>query len=152
MVAESLIPDAQILFKEALSIMRMDMDCYPVTNSLGHTIVEGQRNKDNEIIIINIHTWEVAPGGSIHRTFAVLNKHLPEAALMANAFSAENMDVISQHPEYEAARWTVFLPQLYDLWKDHPDPTQNVTCDLRVRKNAQGKWEYIAKNGPVCVG
>ncbi len=37
---------------------------------------------------------------------------------------------------------------LYELWKDHPDPSQSVPCDLRVRKTPDG-WAYLAENGPV---
>ena len=55
------------------------------------------------------------------------------------------------HSEYEASRFPIFLPKLYELWKGHPDPSQNVQVDLRVRDTADGGIEYIAENGPVVL-
>jgi hypothetical protein len=52
------------------------------------------------------------------------------------------------HAEYEASRWPVFLPALYHLWEGHPDPTQNVQCDLTVRWE-NGDISYVSDNGPV---
>jgi hypothetical protein len=54
----------------------------------------------------------------------------------------------ASHAEYEASRWPVFLPTLYHLWEGHPDPTQNVACDLTVRWE-DGAISYVAENGPV---
>ena len=54
------------------------------------------------------------------------------------------------HAEYEASRWPVFLPTLYRLWAGHPDPSQNVACDLSVRWE-DGKIAYIHENGPVKI-
>ena len=53
------------------------------------------------------------------------------------------------HASYESSRWQEFLPMMYQLWKGHPDPTQNVQCDLTVRKNENGRYCYIAENPPV---
>ena len=46
------------------------------------------------------------------------------------------------------SRWPVFLPALYRLWEGHPDPSQNVACDLRVAEGPEGLY-YPAENGPV---
>lgn len=54
------------------------------------------------------------------------------------------------HAEYEASRWPVFLPTLYRLWAGHPDPSQNVACDLSVQWQ-DGKIAYIHENGPVKI-
>ena len=54
------------------------------------------------------------------------------------------------HAEYEASRWPAFLPALFQLWKGHPDPSQNVACDLTVVWK-DGRPEYVAENGPVSL-
>ena len=54
------------------------------------------------------------------------------------------------HAEYEASRWPVFLPTLYALWQGHPDPSQNVQCDLRVEWTDRVP-HYLAENGPVVL-
>ena len=58
----------------------------------------------------------------------------------------------TDHGEYEASRWPVFLPKLYELWKDHPDPSQSVPCDLRVKEGADGTLTYCCENGPISIG
>ena len=57
---------------------------------------------------------------------------------------------LTEHEDFEASQWPVFLPKLYDLWKNHPDPSQNVQCCLEVEKTAEG-WRYIKENGPVVL-
>ena len=52
------------------------------------------------------------------------------------------------HALYESARFQAFLPQMYSIWKDHPDPYQNVHFDLRVQKNPDGTWSHICDNLP----
>ena len=51
-----------------------------------------------------------------------------------------------EHGEYELCWWPKFLPGLYNVWKDHPDPTQNVYYDLSVEKTGDYKWKYIEDN------
>ena len=41
-----------------------------------------------------------------------------------------------------------FLPTLFGLWQGHPDPSQNVACDLTVRETDRG-LQYVNENGPV---
>ena len=44
------------------------------------------------------------------------------------------------------------MPKLYEVWKDHPDPTQNVFYDLTVEKVGEYEWRYINDNTkPVDV-
>ena len=59
----------------------------------------------------------------------------PDAKLVPN--------YATDHEDYEASQWPVFLPKLYDLWKDHPDPSQNVKCCLEVRRGADGRYHYV---------
>ena len=55
----------------------------------------------------------------------------------------------TDHEDYEASQWPVFLPALYALWKNHPDPTQSVPCDLRVTQSGEGRFVYCCPNGPI---
>ncbi|MBQ1516429.1 MAG: glycogen debranching protein, partial [Lachnospiraceae bacterium] len=57
----------------------------------------------------------------------------------------------TEHEDYEASQWPVFLPALYGLWKDHPDPSQNVFCDLTVIRGTDGRFRYARENGPVTL-
>ena len=58
---------------------------------------------------------------------------------------------MTDHEDYEASQWPVFLPKLYDLWKDHPDPSQNVHCCLKVERTENGAFRYVCQNGPVYL-
>ena len=58
----------------------------------------------------------------------------PDAKLVPN--------YATDHEDYEASQWPVFLPSLYALWKDHPDPSQNVFFDLEVEKGEDGRYRY----------
>lgn len=99
---------------------------------------------------MTIHMWEAAPGGSNHYTCSVVNTKcsMPPDFVLADPASAPSDEMRAFHAEYEASRWPVFLPTLYRLWEGHPDPTQNVACDLSVRWE-DGSIRYNAENGPV---
>ena len=63
----------------------------------------------------------------------------------------QGMDKVKCPPDhalYESARFKEFLPQMYALWKNHPDPYQNVHFDLRVKQNPDGTWSHICDNLP----
>ena len=55
----------------------------------------------------------------------------------------DDMNWATEHEDYEASQWPVFLPKLYELWKDHPDPSQNVKCNLEVCLGEDGKYHYV---------
>lgn len=61
-------------------------------------------------------------------------KENPDAKLVPNW--------ATEHEDYEASQWPVFLPKLYELWEDHPDPSQNVKCNLEVCLGEDGKYHY----------
>ena len=52
------------------------------------------------------------------------------------------------HNEYEAGRFKDFLPEIYRLWKDIPNPSQNVSFDTRTKQNPDGTWSHICDNKP----
>ncbi len=155
MISESLGPGVAVFGGDGVQISRLDLSWFPFTEALEHVIVEGVFNDLGEFVDATIHMWEDRPGGCVHVTAAVVNTKVSEPPAFVKQMLAENPGEklvppsATDHCEYEAAMWPRFLPQLYELWKDHPDPSQNVRCDLRVKKTAAGSWEYIAPNGPI---
>lgn len=153
MISEVMVPGKPVFGGDGVVINRFDINYFPFTESLEHVIVEGIFNDKNEIVDINIHMWENVEGGIIHVTSAAINTRISEPP----AFIKDSLDAMPTnedraiHAEYEAAMWPKFLPKLYDLWRDHPDLSQNVQCDLRVKKLEDGKLEYLFKNGPVTI-
>lgn len=153
MISEVMVPGKPVFGGDGVVINRFDINYFPFTEALEHVIVEGIFNDKNEIVDINIHMWENVEGGIIHVTSAAINTRISEPP----AFIKESLDAMPTnedraiHAEYEASMWPIFLPKLYDLWRDHPDLSQNVQCDLRVKKLEDGKLEYVSENGPVTI-
>lgn len=135
-------------------IERLPLSWFPFTTHLDHVICEGIFNNKGEFVDSTVHMWQDVPGGCIHIDAAVANPGISEPPNFVLEMLAEDPNAClvppasTDHGEYEAARWPVFLPTLYGLWKGHPDPTQNVLCDLRVEDTPDG-LRYIAPNGPV---
>lgn len=151
MISEAMVPGKPVFGGDGIQIHRLDLDNYfPLTASLSHVIVEGTFNSKNEFCDMTIHMWEAAPGGSNHYTCSVVNTKcsMPPDFVLADPASAPSDEMRAFHAEYEASRWPVFLPTLYRLWEGHPDPTQNVACDLSVCWE-DGSIRYNAENGPV---
>ena len=153
MISEAMVPGKPVFGGDGVQICRLSLDYYPFTTSLGHVIVEGIFNAKGEFCDATVHMWEKVEGGCNHVTCSVLNTRatMPPDFVLADPASAPSDEMRAYHAEYEASRWPVFLPSLYRLWEGHPDPTQNVRCDLSV-KWEDGKISYIADNGPVKIG
>ena len=151
-ISEAMVAGKPVFGGDGVHIRRMGLEWYPFTTSLGHVIVEGIFNGKEELVDCTIHMWEDVPGGVNHLTASVINTccTVPPAFVLecpeANP-TDEDRDV---HAEYECSRWPVFLPTLYRLWEGHPDPSQNVKCDLRVAWK-DGAPEYICENGPAVL-
>lgn len=149
-ISEAMVEGKPVFGGDGVVIQRLGLEWYPFTTSLGHVIVEGIFNDKGEFCDCTIHMWEDVPGGVNHLTASVLNARcsMPPSFVLECPEANPTDEERAIHAEYEAARWPVFLPQLFELWKGHIDPSQNVACDLRV------KWEngapvYLAQNGPV---
>lgn len=156
-VCESMGPGVPPMGGDGIVLHRMDLSYFPFQEHLEHVIIEAILNDKGEVFNLGVHMWEDAPGGCIHVTRGATNTQISEPPKFVIAFDQaegqmedlkEEKNVLP-HPDYEAAQWPVFLPKLYEVWKDHPDPSQNVHCDLRVRENPDGTIAYIAENGPV---
>ncbi len=154
MISEVMVPNGPVFGGDGVQINRMDLDEFPLENCMEHVIMECVRNDLGEFVDATIHMWEMADGGTNHVVCSVVNTRVsaPPSFVFANPAAAATPEQSAYHSEYEASMWPKFLPQLYRLWENHPDPSQSVPCDLRVRINAEGKYEYIAENGPIRVG
>ncbi len=156
-IAESCAPGLAVFGGDGIEIRRMDVaDFYPLKTSLAHVLVEGVFNDLGEMVDSTIHMWEDCPGGCNHITATVQNSKVsaPPAFILELLKKDPNVKIVpnfaTEHEDYEASQWPVFLPQLYTLWERHPDPSQNVQCDLTVEKTETG-IRYTHENGPVRV-
>lgn len=157
MISEAVGKGCPVFGGEGVEIHRLGLDYFPFTAALAHVLVEGVFNDKDEFVDMTVHMWEDCEGGCRHITAAVASSTVSEPPRFIKEMLAEDPTVKpvspaeTDHGDYEASRWPVFLPKLYDLWKDHPDPSQNVACDLAVRTSADGKLEYVSSNPPVTV-
>ncbi len=127
---------------------RYDFDIYPFNSCLEHAIIEGQMDENGETWMLLTHTWEDVEGGCIHR-MAAATKDMESMAkiLPPQNYPPKKTDRnVVEHCEFELSQWPVFLPGLYNVWKDHPDPTQNVYFDLSVEQIGDYKWKYVHDN------
>ena len=158
MIAESCEPGLPVFGGEGIEIRRLPLaDFCPFEQILEHVICEGVFNDKDELVDSTIHMWEDVPGGINHITATVTNTRCSEPPAFVIKLLSENPDVkivpnyATDHEDYEASQWPVFLPALYNLWKDHPDPSQNMHCCLAVKKQEDGSYRYICENGPVQI-
>lgn len=156
MISESLAPGVPVFGGSGIQINRLHLDMFPFTTHLEHVLVEGIVNRLGEFVDGNVHMWEAVEGGIVHVTADFCNTRIsePPEFVLEDPNAKGKIDMAEEskmHSEYEASRFPIFLPKLYELWKGHPDPSQNVQVDLRVRDTADGGIEYIAENGPVVL-
>ena len=158
MIAESCEVGVAVFGGEGVTIERLPLaEFYPFTSCLEHVICEGVFNDKRELVDATIHMWEDTPGGINHITATVNNTHCSMPPAFILDILRENPDAklvpnwATDHEDYEASQWPVFLPTLFGLWKDHPDPSQNVHCDLSVVRGADGRYRYAHENGPVTL-
>ncbi len=152
MISEAMAPGKPVFGGSGVQITRMDLSWFFFTSHLEHVIVEGVFNAKGEFVDSTIHMWEDCPGGCNHIVAGVANTRCtqPPDFVLEDPSAAPDPADSAAHSEYEASRWPVFLPTLYRLWEGHPDPSQNVACDLTVEEGPEG-LRYRAENGPVRV-
>ena len=154
-ISEAMVEGKPVFGGDGVMIHRLGLDWFPFTESLSHVIVEGVFNDLGEFIDMTVHMWDSCEGGTRHITAAVASTTAHEPPHFVKEMLAENPEAMpvapsaTDHAEYEASRWPQFLPQLYALWQGHPDPTQNVACDLTVEPAGEYRWRYTHENGPV---
>lgn len=155
MISESIGEGMPVFGGNGVQINRLDLNWYPFTECLEHVICEGIFNDKDEFVDATIHMWQDVDGGCVHIDASVANPNISQPPRFILEMLSQNPDTeilppsATDHGEYEASRWPVFLPGLYALWKDHPDSTQSVPCNLQVKKTGPSSWEYIAENLPI---
>lgn len=123
-------------------LTRIGMQHYPFTDCFEHCWMSTGKlgPVDNNLI----HMYQDVEGGIYWRTVQFTTRKM--AALMAA--NADKMPDVASHMEYESGRLNAFLPALYELWKGHPDPWENIHYDLTTVKNEDGTWAHRCKNLP----
>lgn len=156
MISETVGKGIPVFGGEGVMIERFHLtEFFPCKTSLKHVICEGIHNAKGEFFDCTIHMWEDTEGGVNHITATVSNTKCsmpPQFILDEIAAHPDYKPVpnwATDHEDYEASQWPVFLPTLYELWKNHPDPSQNVQCNLECYLGDDGKYHYVAENGPV---
>lgn len=125
---------------------RQSMSNYPFTQCYEHCWLSNRpfRGGSEEDRMWLIHMYRPTPGGTEWVTARFIKRPLLEAFIKG----MEEVKCPKDHALYESARFKEFLPQMYSIWKDHPDPYQNVHFDLRVKQNPDGTWAHICDNLP----
>lgn len=158
LISETYLADGPIFGGSGMHIHRLDpAEVFPFTRCLSHVICEGTFNEKGELCDATIHMWQDTEGGLDHIDARVINTAAVEPPdFIAEMFRQDPEDAKIQlatdrswHATYEAAMWPRFLPTLYGLWKDHPDRTQSVQCDLTAAWGEDGRLHYLAENGPA---
>lgn len=155
LISESVGEGHPVFGGNGIEIDRMDLDMFPFTFALSHVIVEGTYNDRGEFVDMTVHMWDACEGGSRHVTAAVESTTATEPPHFVKEMLAEDPHASlvapsdTDHAEYEASRWPRFLPQLYELWKDHPDPCQSYRANLEVEQVGPETWRYTHENGPI---
>ncbi len=158
MIAESCAEGVPVFGGEGVEIHRLPLtEFFPFTTCLKHVLCEGVFNTNNEFVDSTVHMWEDCEGGIYHITATVANSKCQLPPQFILDMLEEDPDYrptpnwATDHEDYEASQWPIFLPKLYELWKDHPDPSQNVPCNLEAYLGEDGKYHYKAENGPVTL-
>lgn len=157
MIAETIGKGCPVFGGEGIEIHRLPFaEFYPLTTCMKHAICEGVYNDLGELVDSTIHMWEDVEGGCNHITATVANSRVsaPPSFIIDILKKDPNAKITpnwaTDHEDYEASQWPVFLPKLYELWKNHPDPAQNVQCCLEVTEE-NGKFRYAKENPPVSL-
>lgn len=158
MISESVGKGLAVFGGSGVEIHRLSLDYFPFTYALEHVLCEGVFNDRGEFVDMTVHMYQDCEGGCEHITAAVASTTVSEPPRFVKEMLAADPNVkivppsATPHSDYEASRWPQFLPQLYELWKDHPDPSQSVRCDLSVVRKPDGGLEYVCANAPVTLG
>lgn len=125
---------------------RQSMEFYPYTECYEHCWLANRPfhggGPDDRMWLI--HMYRAVPEGTEWVTTRFIKRPFLEIFLDG----MQKIQCPPDHAQYESARFSAFLPQMYELWKDHPDPYQNVHFDLRTAQNPDGTWRHICDNLP----
>jgi len=124
-----------------MAVNRQSITLYPFTECYEHCWMSTAPMGPGESLLI--HMYKDVEGGIYWRTVVVVTEECAE-------FMAAHQDdmPIASHMAYESGRLKDFLPTLYNLWKDLPDPWENVHYDLTTERQPDGTWKHKYDNKP----
>lgn len=113
---------------------------YMFTDCMEHLWLSRFDYNPGEIYLV--HMYEEHPEGLYWRTLNVMTQEWYDK--IGNVF--DSLPEFKSHMKYEAGKLSEILPPLYELWKNHPDPWQNVHYNLTVQKNEDGTYSHVYPN------
>ena len=119
-------------------------DNYPFTECFEHCWLTKTHLGPLEMNLCHMH--QDVEGGVQWRTVNFATAEV--AAQVAQLAAAGKMPPLAEHMEYESGRVNVVIPPLYELWKDHPDPWENVHFNLTTERLEDGTWAHKYPNLP----
>lgn len=123
-----------------IPITRLNMSNYPFTDCYEHCWLSTFELEDGDMVLV--HMYQDEKDGIYWRSIVYLERSVYEK----NGTPFENIPEFPDHMKYESGRLNAFLPQLYELWKGHPDPWENVQYDLTTEQNPDGTWRHVHPN------
>ena len=123
---------------------RISMDNYPFTECADHCWISDGIFGDTGHGMRLIHMYDAVEGGT--RWITIKLVHKDDAAWIREYRSKADPAKTTEHNEYEAGRFKDFIPAAYELWKNHPNPYQSMTYDLRTKQNPDGTWAHVCAN------
>ena len=124
-----------------LIIVRESIEKLPLKDCFEHCWLTSNKLGEAELLLVHMH--QDVEGGIHWRTITIAKQwDLDYLDAHSDTFPTKS------HMEYESGRLKDFLPQLWALWKDHPDPWQNVHFDLTVEQKPDGTWKHKYANKP----
>lgn len=130
---------------EPFTITRLNMREYPFETCYEHCWISRLDIGESQIILV--HMYQNEKEGIYWRSIVFEENRL--YARLGNPF--DNIPEFPTHMKYESGRLNAFLPQLYALWENHPDPWENVHFNLRTCQNEDGTWSHVYKNEAPAI-
>lgn len=137
-----------------IEITRISVEHYPFTECYEHCWIacfDDTKPEDGFLI----HMYQDVEGGIYWRSVGVETEasikaymEKMEKQMKEEGASAAPRPDIPDHMAYESATLNLFLPQLYALWENHPDPWENMQYDLTTEKKEDGTWKHKYPNLP----
>ena len=130
------------------------MEYYPFTECYEHCWIScfGEEEPQDGFLI---HMYQDTEGGILWRSVGVetaegIRKYMEKLKKEAEETGEPPAPRgnVPDHMAYESATLNLFLPQLYALWENHPDPWENMQFDLTTEQKEDGTWKHKYPNLP----
>lgn len=122
-------------------ITRQSITKYPFTECYEHCWMGATHLGPADTLLI--HMYQDVEGGMYWRSIVVTSKEGVDFVI-----AHQDEIPLASHMQYESGRLKDFLPPLYRLWKDVPDPWENVQYNLTTVRQPDGTWKHKYDNKP----